>query len=220
MTQNARFVLSGLCAGLSLVIAAEFQMGRSNSPHPETVSLTSPPIKTPLLGPDMEAIMASILERPLFTPGRHPASIVSLAPAPEPKEETRQLRGRLAGVMIRPGVREALFIGEGKRPMTVNLGSEIDGWKIMAIEVDGVVISSAIGSQTIKPTNDPEPVHPLAHPIPMGIGLAPSIVSNEPPIGLGGNSADRAARVIFPATANPILDALQFAARTGGRGAR
>ena len=189
MTRILQFVLIGVCAGLSLIIAAElFPLTEQNSSlAAETVARTPPLIEAAGLALDKETIVAVILERPLFTPGRHPPPTVSFAPIAEtPEEAPRQLRGRLAGVTIRPGVREALFMREGQKPLALNVGGEIDGWRISAIEPDRVTLSSPSGSQTIKPTNDPGAVHPPVHPIGMGIGMAPSGVSIAPTVGARG----------------------------------
>ena len=221
MTRILQFGLTGVCAGLSLIIAAElFPLTEQNNfPAPESAARTSPPIETAGQALYREALVAAILERPLFIPGRHPPQIVSFAPIAEtPGEAPPQLRGRLAGVTIRPGVREALFMREGQKSMAVNVGGIIDGWRISAIEPDRVTLSSPFGSQTIKPTNDPRVVHPPVHPIGMGIGMAPSGVSIAPTAGARGNLANRTASAASPATPNPIQDPLQLAAQTGRRG--
>jgi hypothetical protein len=105
MTRILQFLLTGLCAGLSLVVAAElFPVTEQNdSPAADAPGSTALLIDTAAPAPGMEALVAAILERPLFSPTRHPPEIVSLAQTPE--EAPRQLRGRLAGVMIRPGTR-------------------------------------------------------------------------------------------------------------------
>jgi hypothetical protein len=221
MTGILKFVLSGLCAGLSLVVAAEvFSLTEQNETSlADTATRPTTLNKTALPAPDMEAIVATILARPLFAPGRRPPQIASFAPIAETEEEApRQLRGRLAGVTIRPGVREALFIREGQKPMAVNVGGELDGWRISAIEPDRVILSSASGSQTIKPTNDPEAVHQPVRPIATGIGVAPSTVSSAP--APSANSAKRAAGAASTVTPNPAVNALHLAGRGGRRGLR
>jgi len=221
MTRVLQFVLTGLCAGLSLIVMIEIfpLTGENNSFAAVPTTRTSTLIERAGPGPDMEAIVTAILERPLFTPGRHPSQIASFGPIVETSEDApRQLSGRLAGVTIRPGVREALFMREGQKPITVNVGGEIEGWRISAIEPDRVTLSSASGSQTIKPTNDPDAVHPPARPIPMGVGMAPSTVSSASRA--GGNLARRVAGAALPATPNPVVGALPIVGRAGGRGPR
>lgn len=221
MTRILQFVLSGLCAGLSLVVTAEFFFltEQNNSPVTGTATRTTTLIETTGPATDMDAIVAAILARPLFTPGRRPPQIASFAPIAETEEEApRQLRGRLAGVTIRPGVREALFMREGQKPMAVNVGGEIDGWRISAIEPDRVILSSASGDQTIKPTNDPEAVRQRVRPVATGIGVAPSADSSAPVA--DGTSPKPAAGAASRATPNPVVNPLLLARRAGRRGPR
>ena len=177
MTRIIQLAFAGLCAGLLLLIAAElFQMrGQNLSPSLKAaVGMTAVNARVPQL--DMEAAVAEILARPLFSPARKPLQILSVSNAGEISGDTPpQLHGRLAGVMIRPGAREALFTRAGQRPIAVKVGGEIDGWKIAAIEPDRVILSSAFGSQTVRPTNDTEVVRPRAPTAEtvFGMGIGP-----------------------------------------------
>jgi hypothetical protein len=221
MTGILQFVLSALCAGLSLIVVAEvFSLTQQNySSVAETATPTTALVETVAPAPDMDGTVAAILARPLFTPGRRPPQTASFAPIAETEEEApRQLRGRLAGVTIRPGVREALFIREGQKPLAVSVGAEIDGWRISAIEPDRVILSSASGDQTIKPTNDPEAVRQRVRRIVTGIGAAPSADSSAPTA--GGTSPKPAAAAVLRATPNPVVTPLLLARRAGGRGPR
>ena len=171
MTRIVQLALATLCAGLLLVIAAEiFQMGNQNSFRSVvSTASTTAGVKTSVPMLDMEAAVAGILERPLFSLARRPPELLSAANAKETSETAPpQLHGRLAGVMIRPDAREALFARKGQRPIAVKIGGEIDGWKISAIEPDRVTLSSAFGIRTVRPTNDTELVRPRAR-----VGMGP-----------------------------------------------
>ncbi len=76
MTRIIQLALAGLCAGLLLVIAAElFQLGnQSVAPSVEAVG-SKLGVKTLVPALDMEAAVAEILERPLFSPARRPPEI-------------------------------------------------------------------------------------------------------------------------------------------------
>jgi hypothetical protein len=129
----------------------------------------------------MEAAITEILEHPLFSPTRHPPEVLSVANVEETSEKAPpQLQGRLAGVMIRPGVREALFARAGQKPIAVRVGGVIDGWKIAAIEPDRVILSSAFGTQTLRPTKDTQVVRPPAHATFMGFSMGPPTNSETP----------------------------------------
>jgi hypothetical protein len=94
--------------------------------------------------------------------------------------------------MIRPGAREALFMDVGRRPISVRVGGEIDGWTIVSIESDRVLLSSAFGERTVEPTNGPQKASSLAiaaaipaeaatSAAPTAVASVPSPVSETPP---------------------------------------
>lgn len=175
MTRIIQLALAGLCASLLLVIAAElFQMGgQKDSPSTKAAArLTVVKARVPPL--NMEAAIAEILERPLFSPARHPPEVLSASnPEETSNEPPPRLHGRLAGVIIRPGTREALFARTGQKPIGVRIGGEIDGWRIAAIEPDRVILSSAFGTQTVRPTNDTEIIRPRARAPEIALGMGP-----------------------------------------------
>ena len=166
--------------------------------------------------PDMAAMVAAIIERPLFSPARHPLEIVA-AQIGEMSEGTPQkLRGRLAGVLISPGVREALFARQGQKPIAVNIGSEIDGWKIAYIEPDRVILSNALGNQTVKPTTDSEGTRPSARAINTNLATAQPVAASA--AAALSNPGNRAAG--SRATPNPMRNPIQFAGQTDPPGRR
>jgi hypothetical protein len=153
MTHLLQLALAGLCAGLLLIIAAElFVVNQDEFQTAEVPPRTPDASKTFRPAFDMESAIAIILERPLFSPTRDLPD-----PPPDttepPQSAPPQLGARLAGVMIRPGVREALFARVGQKPIPVKIGGEIDGWTIAAIELDRVVLANAFGSQIVRPTS-------------------------------------------------------------------
>jgi hypothetical protein len=160
MTRIIQLALAVLCVGLLLIIVTELShIRRQNLARSLKAAAGTTAVKGRIPQLDVEAAVAEILERPLFMPARQPVDVLSAsntgvisAGAPP------QLRGRLAGMMVRPGARAALFTRAGQRPITVKVGGEIDGWKIAAIETDRVILSSDFGTQTVKPTNDTEGV--------------------------------------------------------------
>jgi len=97
-----------------------------------------------------DQLAAQILKRPLFTQGREPPEQKVV------KKEPPKLQGRLAGVMMRPDTREALFTRPGGRPIAVKEGEVIDGWKVASIQSDRVVLTSEFGEQVVKPTKGAE----------------------------------------------------------------
>ena len=92
----------------------------------------------------------SITGRPLFTIGRRP-------PKTAAGGRTAAATGlpRLAGIIISPAGRRAIFMPDGGKPMVVAEGASLDDAKISAIRVDRVVVNSAArGVQTVFLTFD------------------------------------------------------------------
>ena len=154
-----KYRLSFLFAGLAAVVAAGFLFVLLGSKE-------APASFAPLKGDAGQAagkadsLVAEILKRPLFTPGRQPpeAKVV--------KAEPPQLQGRLAGVMLRPDLRIALFTRPGGKPVSVKEGDVIDGWTTAKIEPGRVVLTSSFGEQVVKPTNgSAEEVTPGHRPV-------------------------------------------------------
>src|SRR5687767_2071610 len=119
MTRFFQVALAGLCAGLLLIIAAElFVANQEEFQTAEVPPRTPEASKTFRPAFDMESAVATILERPLFSPTR---DLPDLPPdtTETPESAPPQLGARLAGVMIRPGAREALFVRAGQKPIPV-----------------------------------------------------------------------------------------------------
>jgi hypothetical protein len=111
-----------------------------------------------------DAMVAEVLKRPLFTEGREPPQPkIVKAPPPEPPK----LQGRLAGVVLQPDFKQALFTRPGGKPMAVKEGDVIDGWTVGKIEDDQVTLTSAFGQQVVKPTHGaPEEINaPSVRPV-------------------------------------------------------
>lgn len=144
MTKYRR--LSLLCAVLAGVLVAAFLFGLLGSKDaPASYSAFNEDAGQITAG-KADRLVAEILKRPLFTQGRQP---------PQPKiviAEPPKLQGRLAGVTLRPDIREALFTRPGGRPISVKEGEVIDGWTISRVEAGQVVLTSAFGEKIVTPT--------------------------------------------------------------------
>jgi hypothetical protein len=104
---------------------------------------------------DNDAFVAQILGRPLFTPGRRPPAPPA-PPAPAPlvvESPKRSWDWRLAGIMMSPDKREALFVRDDLR-LTVEQGEDIDGWTLVAIGPDNVQIEGEGGKKLLRPQAD------------------------------------------------------------------
>ena len=144
MTKYRR--LSLLCAVLASIVAAAFLFGLLGSKDAPASYTAFNDNSGQLTAGRADRLVAEILKRPLFTPGRQP---------PQPKivkAEPPKLQGRLAGVMLRADVREALFTRPGGRPISVKEGEVIDGWTISKVEAGQVVLNSAFGEKIVTPS--------------------------------------------------------------------
>jgi len=144
MTKRLRILLLG--AGLAAIVAAGALFGHLGR-KPAPVPFAGLQEKKEQASEKADRLVAEILKRPLFTEGRRP---------PQPKivkAEPPRLQGRLAGVMLRPNSRIALFTRPGGRPVSIKEGDIIDGWTAAKIEEGQVVLTSSFGQQIVKPTN-------------------------------------------------------------------
>ena len=144
MTKYRR--LSVLCAVLASIVAAAFLFGLLGSKDAPASYTAFNDGAGQLTAGKADRLVSEILKRPLFTLGRQP---------PQPKivkAEPPKLQGRLAGVMLRPDLREALFTRPGARPISVKEGEVIDGWTISKVEAGQVVLTSAFGEKIVTPT--------------------------------------------------------------------
>lgn len=123
--------------------------------------------------------MEVVLARPLFTQSRRPVATALAGPS-EP---------RLAGIIVGPSGRRAIFAGENDARGTVAaVGQDAGSWKVLAIEPDAVQVSGPDGPRTLRPSRGsgdpvgaapPLPAHPSildllrARPLPFGGGGAP-----------------------------------------------
>jgi hypothetical protein len=135
-----------LCAALAGIVIAGFLFGLLGSKDaPASFSAFNDDTGQAAAG-KADRLVAEILKRPLFTPGRQPPEVKIV------KAEPPKLQGRLAGVMLRQDTRVALFTRPGGKPISVKEGETIDGWTTAKIEAGRVVLTSAFGEQIVKPT--------------------------------------------------------------------
>jgi hypothetical protein len=127
--------------------------------------------------------IAAILARPLFSPSRRPPQ----AKGGKMADDTGLADSRLAGIVIEPGHRFAIFAPEGAKLLTVTEGQTVSGWRIEAITPRDVSLTGPDGTRTLQPKFDPNlapPPQPTpraapAFPIP-NFRAAPGVVVPRP----------------------------------------
>ena len=149
-----RPVFLGITFGLAMVVFVEFiTQGAGNAVASNDPPRARPVAERQIAPPSADALTAEILERPLFSPSRQLAEDVPRDENPAAAPEPPKLPARLAGVSIRPEAREAIFDGDGEKPLVVKQGQEINGWTLVSVETDQVVLKNASGTQIMKPTD-------------------------------------------------------------------
>ena len=149
-----RPVLLGITCGLAMVVFVEFiARGAGNAVASNEPPRARPVAQKQTAPPSADALTAEILERPLFSSSRQLAEDAPREERAAAEPEPPKLPARLAGVSIRPEAREAIFDGEGEKPLVVKQGQEINGWTLVSVETNQVMLKNATGTQIMKPTN-------------------------------------------------------------------
>jgi hypothetical protein len=145
MTRNFRLALIGCCALAGVGLLAEFALPFFTSSSESLESARARDERA--AAKKLDGMVAEILKRPVFSAGRAPP-----APMVAAKPEPPRLQGRLAGVVLQPDFKEALFARPGGKPLAVKEGDVIDGWTVGKIEEDQVTLTSAFGEQVVRPS--------------------------------------------------------------------
>jgi hypothetical protein len=97
----------------------------------------------------LQGIASSVLARPLFSPARRPpAEQVSDQPA---AEATAEAPPRLAGVIVGPTRRSAIFADTTGRPRIIGEGDTIGRFTVELIAPNQVTLRSAAGERLVRP---------------------------------------------------------------------
>jgi hypothetical protein len=168
-------LLAALAIALGGIIAIEARPHTFREPVSMTAdSLTTGPASPP--AGDVREVQKwgdIILARPLFDPSRRlPATAGSSAGAPG--------LPRLAGIVIMPHQREAIFAVPGKtQPIVVMAGSRLNGVLIKAIDANGIVVVDAAGARMIRPSFAPRAAGEATPPADTS---SPSFMIDLPPV--------------------------------------
>jgi hypothetical protein len=149
-----------------------------------------------------EALLTAILARPLFSQTRRPPDVVQAANAGGAELSDK----RLAGIVIEPDRRLAIFAVTGAKPLTVSEGDSVNGWRVERITPTEISLAGPGGTRTLQPTLDPNhvvpqrqpraaaavprPAVPPGHaPAPPGRAAAPPAPAAQGPPGIPRNAA-------------------------------
>jgi hypothetical protein len=145
--------LSGLllaAAGLVSVIALE----TGSMPRDETVPSRMPAAVAVAPAPSpaadhMSEWVTTVLARPLFSPDRRPAAVAGTVAANLPGLP------RLAGILVGPFGRSAIFAVNGAKPIVVHEGERVAAYTVKSIEASQVRLLGPNGAQVLNPSFEP-----------------------------------------------------------------
>ncbi len=111
--------------------------------------------------PSRDALVDTILARPLFAAKRRPAVKATVRGAPQIASIPR-----LSGIIMSADQRRAIFAdpGEGRRSIVAALGGHVGAYVVQAIEQEKVTLVGPGGTQVLQPSFDSTPrrVEPVA----------------------------------------------------------
>jgi hypothetical protein len=90
----------------------------------------------------------TILARPLFTPDRRPPAQPHIAAAPR----APVILPRLAGVLVSPAGKAAIFAANGAKPTVVCEGGQLGQYTVQSIEAGHVTLRGPDGAVVMQPT--------------------------------------------------------------------
>ena len=156
MTRATALLLS-LAAVLSAALVLEMVAGQDPDDDPPTRlappaaadAATAPASGTEGAGDDLGRLTRTILARPLFSPNRRLASHASTAAG----DLVFNSLPRLAGVVVAPGGRRAIFAPAEGRPLVVPEGGHIGRYVVRAIMPGQVTLSDAEQQLVVRPSH-------------------------------------------------------------------
>jgi hypothetical protein len=155
-----------------------------------------------LSSPRPADLAATVLDRPLFSPTRRPPETQSDVPG-----DGNLKPRRLAGIVVEPNTRFAIFAAIGSKPLILNEGDMVNGWRIDNITSRKVLLSRPGEARSVQPENDPNPIgEPPAPPNALGSEEA---TAGGMPLGSDqslrlGSPAAVAARMAATAVSTPV----------------
>ena len=144
---HALIAVSVVFAGLAL---CPFLPASEPPPHRPAALPAAPPTLAAL--PPVGQF-AAIAERPLFSPSRRPAAVAAASGAVAGALDTRY---RLLGVLLAGREQRALLL-EGTHRLELGVGERLEGYTVMRIEQNRVMLTSPAGDAALalRPAADP-----------------------------------------------------------------
>jgi hypothetical protein len=166
----ALYLLFAGCLTFGAMIFVELAPGGEDGALPEAAprANVAPAARQPP-NPRVGELLETTLARPLFSSTRRPAQNAS----DHGTADTDLSDKRLAGIVTAPGHHIAIFAVKDAKPVILNEGENVSGWRIETIGPIEISLSGPGGNKTLRPEPDPT----LAPPP----GAVPPEVGAQPP---------------------------------------
>lgn len=149
------------------------------------VASTQPPLPAPGLpgprrseAPRTDDLVAIVLAQPLFSPARRPPAAAATEEAPV--EGAPDFR--LAGIVMEPDRRLAIFAAANAKPLAVEEGGQVYGWHVDSISPGEVSMSGPAGTRIMQPKTDRAPKGPAPPPMAPTTPAQPRKQNVGPPV--------------------------------------
>jgi hypothetical protein len=140
----------GSCAVLVAILPFEWlpaaappPVTHATAPHPVSASAGTAEAR------DIDDLADTVLGRPLFTVGRRPPKSTGGG-----RLSVNTGYPRLAGIMITPFGKRAIFAPDGAKPLVLAEGGALDDATVRTIKRDRVVVTGPKGDEVLWPTYD------------------------------------------------------------------
>jgi hypothetical protein len=127
-----------LTAALELFGPSDEAMIDSQAPTAFAVATAPPATEAMYAGTWQDTILA----RPLFRPDRKPLPATPEASVPMP---------RLTAIVMTGSGARAIFVADDGKPVVVALGDKVNGWDVLTIGPDNVVLAGSYRRKTLHP---------------------------------------------------------------------
>jgi hypothetical protein len=162
---RASLLMAG-CVLFGALIAME--LAADGTDNAALATLPARPVNIPVVKPHaptrVDDLLATSLARPLFSRTRRPpaAALGDDAGADALADK------RLAGIIVAPDGRFAIFAVSGAKPLTVTEGATVGDWRVEKIAATEIALSGPNGTKVLKPTPDTD----LVRQAPPGVPVA------------------------------------------------
>jgi hypothetical protein len=142
-----------VAAALAGVLALEYAVG---APEPAEAPAMTRPANLPAAAPApadadqalLTEAVGTVLARPLFAPSRRPAA----TPGAQSSGATHIELPRLAGVIVTPNGRRAIFAPATGQAIAAAEGAAIGDWVVKSISAHEVTLSGSEGERVLRPS--------------------------------------------------------------------